>query len=72
MMAPLLDELAGEYNGKIKVGKVDIDQYQSLAAEYGVQSIPTFLIFKGGQVTDQFVGGRSKRDFKTKLDAVAA
>src|SRR4029077_14300193 len=72
MMAPLLDELAGEYDGKIKIGKVDIDQSQALAAEYGVRSIPTFLIFKNGQVADQFVGGRSKRDFKTKLDQASA
>ena len=72
MIAPLLDELAGEYDGKIKIGKVDIDQSLGLAAEYGVRSIPTFLIFKNGQVSDQFVGGRSKRDFKTKLDQATA
>jgi len=70
-VAPILDELASEYNGKIKIGKVDIDQCQNLAAEYGVRAIPTLLVFKGGQVADQIVGLRSKRDFKLKLDLVA-
>jgi thioredoxin 1 len=69
-VAPMLDELAGEYDGKIKIGKVNTDEYQTLAAEYGVRAIPTFLIFKDGQVADQFVGARSKRDFKAKLDQV--
>ena len=70
-VAPILDELASEYNGKIKIGKVDIDQCQNLAAEYGVRAIPTLLVFKGGQAADQIVGLRSKRDFKLKLDLVA-
>lgn len=72
MVAPILDELAAEYDGKVKIGKVDIDAHQSLATEYGIRAIPTLLLFKGGQVTDQIVGLRSKRDFKTKLDRVAA
>jgi thioredoxin 1 len=72
MVAPILDELASEYDGKVRIGKVNIDEYQSLATEYGIRAIPTLLLFKGGQVTDQIVGLRSKRDFKTKLDRVAA
>jgi thioredoxin 1 len=68
MIAPVLDELATEYAGKIKIGKVDIDQHQSLAAQYGVRSIPTLLIFKNGQVTEQMVGARSKRDLKASFD----
>ena len=72
MIAPLLDELADEYDGKAKIGKVNIDEYQSLAAEYGVRAIPTLLLFNKGQVADQIVGARSKRDFKTSLDRVAA
>src|SRR6266853_5647522 len=72
MVAPILDELATEYDQKIKIGKVDIDQFQGLAAQYGIRAIPTLLIFSGGQVSDQIVGLRSKRDFKTKLDRVAA
>jgi thioredoxin 1 len=72
MIAPLLDELADEYDGKAKIGKVNIDEQQSLAAEYGIRAIPTLLIFNKGQVADQIVGARSKRDFKTSLDRVAA
>ena len=72
MISPLLDELADEYDGKVKIGKVNIDEQQSLAAEYGVRAIPTLLLFNKGQVADQIVGARSKRDFKTSLDRVAA
>lgn len=72
MIAPLLDELADEYDGKVKVGKVNVDEQQTLAAEYGVRAIPTLLVFQNGQVADQIVGARSKRDFKASLDRVAA
>ena len=72
MIAPLLDELADEYDGKVKMGKVNVDEQQSLAAEYGVRAIPTLLVFQNGQVADQIVGARSKRDFKASLDRVAA
>ena len=72
MIAPLLDELADEYDGKVKIGKVNIDEQQHLAAEYGVRAIPTLLVFHNGQVTDQLVGARSKRDLKASLDRVAA
>jgi thioredoxin 1 len=72
MIAPLLEELATEYEGKVKVGKVNIDEYQTLAGQYGITAIPTLLLFKGGEVADQMVGARSKRDLKTKLDKVAA
>ncbi|MGO8838742.1 MAG: thioredoxin [Limisphaerales bacterium] len=72
MIAPLLDELADEYDGKVKIGKVNIDEQQALAAEYGIRAIPTLLLFNKGQVADQIVGARSKRDFKTSLDRVAA
>jgi len=72
MIAPLLDELADEYDGKVKVGKVNIDEQQQLAAEYGVRAIPTLLVFRNGEVADQLVGARSKRDLKASLDRVAA
>jgi len=72
MISPLLDELADEYDGKVKIGKVNIDEQQNLAAEYGVRAIPTLLVFHNGQVTDQIVGARSKRDLKASLDRVAA
>lgn len=68
MIAPVLDELAGEYAGKVNIGKVNIDEHQGLAMEYGVKAIPTLLVFKGGQVTEQIVGMRSKKDLKASLD----
>jgi len=71
MIAPLLDELADEYDGKVKICKVNIDEHQNLAAEYGVRAIPTLLVFHHGQVADQMVGARSKRDLKASLDRVA-
>jgi len=72
MLAPLLDELATEYNGKVKIAKVNIDDHQNLAAQYKVSAIPTLLIFKNGQVTEQMVGAKSKRDLKASLDRAAA
>jgi thioredoxin 1 len=72
MIAPILDELASEYDGKVKIGKVNIDDFQSLATQYGIRAIPTLLIFKDGQVVEQMVGLRSKRDFKEKLDQASA
>ena len=72
MIAPILDELADEYQGKAKIGKVNIDDHQGLAAQYGVRAIPTLLVFKQGQVADQIVGARGKRDLKASLDRVAA
>jgi len=72
MLAPILDELAAEYDGKVKIGKVNIDDHQNLAGQFRITSIPTLLIFKAGQVVDQVVGLRSKKDFKAKLDQVSA
>ena len=72
MIAPVLDELADEYAGRVKIGKVNIDLEQSLGGEYGVRAIPTLLIFHNGQVAEQIVGLRSKRDLKTSFDKVAA
>jgi thioredoxin 1 len=72
MIAPLLDELATEYNGRVKIAKVNIDEYQNLAVQYRVSAIPTLLIFKNGQVVEQMVGAKSKRDLKASLDKVAA
>jgi thioredoxin 1 len=72
MIAPVLNELADEYAGRVKIGKVNIDDHQGLAAEYGVRAIPTLLLFHKGQVTEQLVGARSKRDLKASLDRVAA
>ena len=72
MIAPILDELADEYGGRVRIGKVNIDEQQGLAAEYGVRAIPTLLLFDKGQVADQIVGLRSKRDLKASFDRVMA
>jgi thioredoxin 1 len=72
MIAPLLDELADEYNGKVKIGKVNVDEQQSLAAQYGVRAIPTLLIFNKGQIAEQMVGAKGKRDLKASLDRLPA
>jgi len=68
MVAPLLEQIAKDHPGKVLVGKVNVDQEQALAAEYGIQSIPAFFIFKGGKVTDQFVGAQhSRQTIESKL-----
>ena len=72
MIAPALDELAGEYEGRVKIGKVNIDDQQELATEYGIRAIPTLLLFHKGQVAEQIVGLRSKRDLKASFDRLAA
>ncbi len=72
MISPVLDELATEFQGKVKIGKVNIDEHQGLAAQYGVRSIPTLLVIKDGKVTEQMVGAKSKRDLKASLDRAIA
>ncbi len=68
MIAPLVEEISGEYDGRVRVGKVNIDEEQALAAQYGVRAIPTLLIFKSGEVEGQIVGMCSKRDLKASID----
>jgi thioredoxin 1 len=70
-ISPVLNELADEYQGRVKIGKVNIDEQQTLAAEYGIRAIPTLLLFSKGQVSEQMVGARSKRDLKLSLDRAA-
>ena len=72
MLSPILDGLAQEFDGRIRIGKVNIDDHQELAAQYGIHSIPTLLLFKQGQVADQIVGARSKKDLKASFERVAA
>ncbi len=67
MMAPIVDELAKELDGKAKVFKVDIDQEEALATKFGIMSIPTFMVVKNGKITAQEPGGRSKEDLKAML-----
>ncbi len=67
MIAPVIEELAGEYEGKIKVVKVDVDNNPKIAMQFGIRSIPTLLIFKEGQVVEQIVGAVSKKHIVEKL-----
>ncbi len=60
MLAPTIDALATEFEGKAKVGKVNVDENQHLAAQYGIMSIPTVMIFKNGKVVEQFIGVQPK------------
>jgi thioredoxin 1 len=67
MIAPIVDELAVEYEGKLKFGKVDVDNHQQIAMQYGIRSIPTLLIFKDGKVVEQIVGAAPKKSLIDKL-----
>jgi thioredoxin 1 len=68
MIAPIIDEMAGEYEGKAKICKVDVDNNQQIAMNYGIRSIPTILIFKGGEVVDTIVGAVPKQQIVEKLN----
>lgn len=72
MIAPVLDELAGEYDGKVKIGKVNIDNEQALATEYGIRAIPTLLLFNKGTVAEQLVGMKSKKDLVDSFSKVTS
>ena len=70
MVAPIIDQLAEEYEGKIKVCKVDVDKESALASEYAIVSIPTVAIFKDGKIVKKSVGARSFDDFCDMIDVV--
>jgi thioredoxin 1 len=67
LIAPIVEELAVQYAGKLKVLKVDVDQEQSLAIRYGIMSIPTLLLFKGGQVVEQIVGALPRHVIEERI-----
>lgn len=67
-LAPVVDEIAKQYQGKVKVGKMDVDKNQATPMRYGVRGIPTLLVFKGGQVRDQIVGFVPKETIQKALD----
>ena len=69
MIAPIVEELAGEYNGKLKVTKMDVDANPRTAMQFGIRSIPTLMVFKGGQVVEQIVGAVPKRHLVEKVTA---
>ncbi len=71
MLAPAVEELADEYNGKAKVGKIDTDANRETTMKYGINAIPTVLVFKGGEVVKKFVGMTNKQDMSEALDEAA-
>lgn len=67
-IAPLVEEFAKEYAGKMKIGKVDVDNNSKIPTQYGIMSIPTIVFFKKGKVMNQFMGAVSKHEFKRKIE----
>jgi len=72
MMSPTVDALAAEYAGRAKVGKLNVDENAAIAGRYGIRSIPTLLLFKGGQIQEQFVGTAPKDTLSRLLDKYLA
>ncbi len=72
MVGPIVDELAGEYDGKVKVGKVNVDHNPEVSVKYGIRSIPALMIFKNGEVVDQIIGAVPKTHLKKQIDAQLA
>jgi thioredoxin 1 len=70
MIAPVLDEIAADQVGRVKIAKVNVDTNPALASKYGIQSIPTLLYFADGKVVDQTIGAVSKKSIVSKLDAL--
>ncbi len=70
MIAPTVDELAVEYAGKLKVGKLNTDENPDIAGKYQIMGIPTLLFFKDGKLVDKIVGAASKKQFKQKIDSI--
>lgn len=70
MVGPVISELAGEYEGRINVGKCDVEDNEDLAAEFGIRNIPTILFFKGGQLVDKIVGAQPKAKLQEKFEAL--
>lgn len=70
MMAPLVEKMAEEYEGRIKVGKLNTDENMAIAQQYRVASIPSFMVFKGGELVTSWMGATSAADFKDKLEQV--
>ncbi len=70
MVAPIVEEIASEYQGKLKVGKLNTDENQQVPTKFGIMSIPTLMIFKNGQVVERIVGAQPKDTLTSKIDAV--
>ena len=70
MLAPTIDEIAAQYDGRAKVGKLDTDSNREISMQYGISAIPTVILFKDGEVQKKFVGLAKKEDFASALDAL--
>ncbi|MBU0667802.1 thioredoxin [Patescibacteria group bacterium] len=70
MMAPTIDKLADEYKGKIKIGKLDVDDNNAMSTKFEIQSIPTLIFFKDGKVVNKMMGFQSEEQLKKELDAL--
>lgn len=68
MLTPVIDELHAEYEGKAKIGKINVDENQEIAAKYNVMSIPTVIVFKGGKIVEQFIGVQPKSVYAEALN----
>ncbi len=68
MIGPLIEELATEYDGKAVIGKLNVDENPDIAATYGIRSIPTLLVFKGGEIVDRIVGAVPKSNIAQKIE----
>lgn len=71
MLAPTIDQIADEFKGKVKVGKVDTDSNRNVSVKFGISAIPTVIIFKGGQVVNKFIGLKPKADIAAALEAAS-
>jgi len=69
MVGPIIDELASEYEGRIKVGKVDVDKAPQTAGRFGIQNIPTVVLFDKGEPVERIVGARSKKDYQAAIES---
>jgi thioredoxin 1 len=70
IIAPIVEEIAKEYDGKLKVGKLNTDDNQQVASKYGIMSIPTLMIFNKGELIERIIGAQPKKAIKDKIDAV--
>jgi thioredoxin 1 len=70
MVAPIIEELAGEYYGKVVIGKCDVEEQEDLAQEFGIRNIPTILFFKNGEVVDKLIGAQPKAKIEEKIQAL--
>ena len=71
MLAPVVEEIAREYEGKVRVAKINTDEHPTAASRFRISAIPTLLVFKGGKVVEQLVGVHSKSDIKKTLDSLS-